>query len=176
MPSTVSSERRRCSQRLRMPSRIARWMRASVRARKASVRLELVLVSDIAFNVAVAQTDGAAGAFANRRIMSDENQSFSLGMQFIEHFHDLHAGSGIEIAGGFIGENDQRVVDERAGDGHALLLAAGKFKRFMIEPVIEADARGEFAGALTTFSFWPVLIVERDFNVLHDGELLDEIV
>jgi hypothetical protein len=37
------------------------------------------------------------------------------------------AGAGVEIAGGFVGVDDAGVVDERAGDGHALLLAAGKF-------------------------------------------------
>src|ERR1017187_3601310 len=103
MPSTVSSERSRCSQRLRMPSRMARWSLAQVSPRKAFSKPELVLMSDIAFNQPVTQTDGAVGAFAHARIVRDENQGFSLGIQFIENFHDLHAGGGIKIAGGFIG-------------------------------------------------------------------------
>src|ERR1035437_1263396 len=139
MPSTVSNERRRCNQRLRMPKRIARWRRASVRPRKALSKMEWGLVSDIAFNVTVAPTDGAARAFSHRRIVGDENQRFALGVQFIEHLHDFHAGGGIEIAGGLVGQNHERIVDQRAGDGDALLLAAGKFKRFMIEPVFEAN-------------------------------------
>src|ERR1035437_529702 len=134
MPITVSSERRRCSHRLRMPRRIARWSRGSVSPRRAFSKPELFLVADIAFQVAVTQTDGAVGAFAHARIMRDENQGFAQGVQFIENLHDLHAGGGIEIAGGFIRENDERIVDQRAGDGHALLLAAGEFKWLVIEP------------------------------------------
>src|ERR1035437_8673027 len=176
MPSMVSSERRRCNQRLRMPTRIARWSRACVRPHKASTRLALVLVSDIAFNMAVTQTDGAAGAFAHTGIMGDENQGFALGIQFIENFHNLHAGGGIEIAGGFIGQDDERIVDQRAGNGHALLLAAGKFKGFVIDPIRESDARGKFAGAFPAFVFGTILVVERDFDVLHHRKLLDEIV
>ena len=85
--------------------------------------------------------------------MGDENQSFALGVKFIENFQNLHAGGGVEIASGFIGQNDERIVDERTGDGDALLLAAGQLKGFMIEPIRESDARGQFARTFAGFVF-----------------------
>ncbi|MEJ7618905.1 MAG: hypothetical protein WKF30_18465 [Pyrinomonadaceae bacterium] len=45
--------------------------------------------------------------------------------------------SGIEIAGGLVGEQHARTVGERAGDGDALLLAARKFRGPVAEPVVK---------------------------------------
>ena len=39
---------------------------------------------------------------------------------------DLLFGSGIQVAGGLVGEKHGRVVDQRAGNGHTLLLTAGE--------------------------------------------------
>ena len=49
------------------------------------------------------------------------------GGDFVEVCHDLIAGVGVEIAGGFIGEDNFRLVEKRTGYDHALLLAAGEF-------------------------------------------------
>ena len=51
----------------------------------------------------------------------------------------------IQIAGRLVGQQQFRLVDERAGDGDALLFAAGKLGRLVIQPVLEADAREQFA-------------------------------
>ena len=40
--------------------------------------------------------------------------------------HDFFAGFGVEISGGLVGEQDRRMIHQRARDGHALALAAGK--------------------------------------------------
>ena len=45
----------------------------------------------------------------------------------------------VEIAGRLVGEQHVGVGDDRAGDGDALLLAAGKLGRRMVPPVLEAD-------------------------------------
>jgi len=46
-----------------------------------------------------------------------------------EQFHDLRAGRAIKVAGRFVGQNQGRIGNERTRQRHALLLAAGKFKR-----------------------------------------------
>jgi hypothetical protein len=38
---------------------------------------------------------------------------------------DAACGDFIQVAGGFVGKKQPGVVDERTGEGHALLLAAG---------------------------------------------------
>ena len=39
----------------------------------------------------------------------------------------------------FIGEDDARMIDHGAGDGHALLLAAGEFVGTVSQPVGQSD-------------------------------------
>ena len=41
----------------------------------------------------------------------------------VEDSHDPHRGGGVEVAGGFVGQEDQRTVDERPGYGDPLLLS-----------------------------------------------------
>ena len=49
------------------------------------------------------------------------------------------AGLGVEVAGGLVGEDDGRAVDERAGDGDALALAAGELVGLVVHAGFEAD-------------------------------------
>ena len=54
----------------------------------------------------------------------------------------------VEIAGRFVGQHQFGLVDQGAGDGDALLLAAGKLAGMMAEPVAEADFLQRLHGAL----------------------------
>ena len=53
----------------------------------------------------------------------------------------------VEVAGGLVGEDEGRGVGERAGDGDALLLAAGEAGRAVGEAVGEAQPVEEVGGA-----------------------------
>src|SRR5712671_1128740 len=97
-------------------------------------------------------------------IVGDKDESLSPLVKFVEKAKDLGTGGRIEITSGFVGEDHQGVVDERASDGDALLLPARKFKRFVVEPILEANEHGQSRGDFTTLLFGPVLIIERDFN------------
>ena len=52
--------------------------------------------------------------------------------------HD-DAGRDVERAGRLVAEQDVRPLGDGAGDGHALLLAAGELGREVVQPVAEAD-------------------------------------
>src|SRR5439155_6565493 len=54
----------------------------------------------------------------------------------------------VEIAGGLVGKNDFRLIDQRPRDGHALLLAAGELNGEMRQAIAEADALQRFFGLL----------------------------
>ena len=41
-----------------------------------------------------------------------------------QEFHHFQSRVGVEVAGGFVGEDDIGVVEQGAGDGNALLFAA----------------------------------------------------
>src|SRR5574340_506244 len=60
-------------------------------------------------------------------------------MQFGEQLHDAVTGGGIEVAGWLIGQDHLRPVDERAGDGHPLLLPARKLGGFVQGAVGQAN-------------------------------------
>ena len=60
--------------------------------------------------------------------------------------HDLVGGLRVEVAGRLVGQQDRRVVDQRARDRHALLLAAGELARVVVLAVRQAE-RGERLGA-----------------------------
>ena len=63
-----------------------------------------------------------------------------------QQIDDLLAGVFVEIAGRLVGDQDRRIGRQRARERDALLLAAGKFRRIMVQPLAEADRR-EFARA-----------------------------
>ncbi len=56
----------------------------------------------------------------------DDHRRVRIAVELLEQLDDAHAGGVIEIAGGLVGEEHARRVDERARDRDALLLAAGE--------------------------------------------------
>src|SRR5699024_3607658 len=82
---------------------------------------------------------------------------------------------GIEVAGGFVGEEEVGVGDDGAGDGDALFLAAGELAGEVVEAVAQAHevegGRGVFAaaGAGEAGEF------EGQFDVLQGGQHGDEV-
>ena len=60
-------------------------------------------------------------------VVRDEEHGGAAGLPEAEHFVlQAHAGEGVERAERFVEEQDFRMVDERAGEGHALGHAAGE--------------------------------------------------
>ena len=66
----------------------------------------------------------------------------------VEERHDLEAGFGVEVAGGLVGQDDGGAVDQRAGDGDALALAAGELVGLVVHAGFEAHVGERFLGAL----------------------------
>ncbi len=57
--------------------------------------------------------------------------------------HHLVRGRLVQIAGRFVGQQQRRLVRERAADGDALLLPAGQLLGIAIEQIGEAEPFGE---------------------------------
>ena len=75
-------------------------------------------------------------------------------VQLLEQLDDLVRGAAVERAGRLVGEEDVRVVDERARNRHALLLAAGKLGRLVLLAMREPDL-GEARLGLLARVAWP---------------------
>jgi hypothetical protein len=71
-------------------------------------------------NPPVADFDAAVGDGGDGGVVGDDGDGAALPVELAEQFEDRFAGGGVEVAGGFVGEEDGRVVDQRAGDGGAL--------------------------------------------------------
>jgi hypothetical protein len=83
--------------------------------------------------------DAVAGA-GEIGVVGDDDEGFAAFVGEIEEEgHDFGAVFGIEVAGGFVGEEDIGIVDKGAGDGGALLFAPGEFGGEMVKAVAEAD-------------------------------------
>jgi len=53
-------------------------------------------------------------------------------MQARKKRHDIVARCRVQRSGGFVGQEQRRLIDQRAGNGHALALASGEFVGFVI--------------------------------------------
>ena len=57
--------------------------------------------------------------------MRHQDDGDTLGVQALEHPKNFVSDARIKVAGGLVGEQQGGTVDQGAGDGDALLLAAG---------------------------------------------------
>ncbi len=74
-------------------------------------------------------------------------------VEFEHEFDDLAAGSGIEVAGGFVGEEYLGLGDEGAGECDALLFAAGEVFGQVMSACIQADLlQGDFSALARVFA------------------------
>ena len=71
----------------------------------------------------------AAAAAATSRSWVTIEDRLAVGVEPAEQLEDLGAAVGVEGTGGLVGQEERRLVDERAGDGQALALTAGERRR-----------------------------------------------
>jgi hypothetical protein len=59
--------------------------------------------------------------------------------QQLQQLQDVAAGGRVQVAGRLVGKQDRGIVGEGAGDGNALLLAAGQLRGIVVPAVGQAD-------------------------------------
>ena len=57
-------------------------------------------------------------------------------MQPLNQIKDASGGRLVQIAGGFVGQQQPGIVDERAGKSHTLLLATGELTGAMVGAIV----------------------------------------
>ena len=75
----------------------------------------------------------------------------AFGVQFHEQVHDILAALGVQCAGGFVRKNDLTAVHHGTGNGHTLLLAAGKFVGLVLRLAVKAELKEQVVGAGIAF-------------------------
>ena len=88
-------------------------------------------------------------------VVGDQDECSALGglPPFLEGVHDLYAGVGIQITGGFVGKDDIGIVGQGAGDGDALVKRA---ETIGPDHVLADPAASEIAGF-----FAPIIAAAR---------------
>src|ERR1700674_5471005 len=105
---------------------------------RAGERVAGAMQRSVKLQVAVRQLDAPVGLTRNVGIVRDHENCVAGIVQLAKDLQDDGFVDFVEIAGGLIREDQLGLIDERARDGHALLLAAGKLRRKMRQPVAQA--------------------------------------
>jgi hypothetical protein len=89
---------------------------------------------------AIDEGDAAVGGGGNFGAVGDEDDGgFLLAGELGDEFDDGGAGGGVEVARRFIGEENGGLMNEGAGEGGALKLAAGELVGSMMGSVGQSD-------------------------------------
>ena len=91
-----------------------------------------------------------------------------------QRFHDEVARGAVEVTGRLVGEEHRGPVDQRAGDGHPLLLAAREFRREVPGTIGEVEQGEQGAGALPALATGAPRHQGREVDVLLGGEFGQE--
>ena len=122
-------------------------------------------------NLPVAHVDDAVGDGGGLGIVGDHEHGlpeFAVGEA--EHVEDRVGVFGVEIAGRLVGENDGGLCNQRAGDRNALLFAAGKLGRAMVEAAGDVEQLGKAGKELRVHGLGALGDLVGDFNVGASGE------
>ena len=97
---------------------------------------------------------------------------------FVEPGEEPHyavGGFGIEVAGGFVRQDELRGVEDGAGDGYALLLAAGELVGHLVRLGAHADRPEHFVDALEDcVAVFPAGAAEHEFEIVPYGAVHQE--
>ena len=110
---------------------------------RAGERMARTVLRRVKVETAVGEFDAAVGLARDVRVVRDHQNRVACVVQLAKNFQDDFFVRFIEVAGGLVGQNDFRLIDQRARDGHALLFAAGELRREMRHAVAHANAAQE---------------------------------
>jgi hypothetical protein len=89
---------------------------------------------------ALFKVDQAPGARGGLGVVRDHHDGLAeFAVQLVQQVQHLGGGGAVEVAGGLVGDDQRRVGHQCAGDGHALLLAAGELVGVVVGAVGQAD-------------------------------------
>ena len=120
---------------------------------------------------AVDYVDVALRASGELGVVSHEHDGGAHLIDLLEQVHHLARHEGIEVAGGLVGEDQRRVAGNGAGDGDALLLAAGELRGHVLHAGGEPDQLQGLGDALVALRRLHAPIAQRDIDIVVDVEV-----
>jgi len=138
------------------------------------VKVDAVVHGDALIDgeVAVDEFDAAVGLLGDVGVVGDHENGMAGAVEFAEQADDDFFVGLVEIAGGLVGKDKLRLIDERAGDSDALLLTAGELRRQMREAMAETDALESIPGLILVGDAVEIL---RKHHVFESVEVRNEV-
>ena len=133
-------------------------------------------VARIADDQTVLDLDNALGVARDLAVMGDQHDGVAAPMQLCQQRHHLGAAFTVERSGRLVGEDHAAAVHQRAGDGHALLLSAGKLAWAMGETIGEAKGGQKLLRTAPPFRCRGAGVHRRDFDVFDRSRGSDQVV
>ena len=96
----------------------------------------------------VKETHLPPGVLGDVLFVRHQHDGDAFAVEVVKYTHDLFAGLAVEVAGRLVGKDQPWLVDQRPGNGHALLLAAGDAAGQGLRIAAEADLVEHLACAL----------------------------
>ena len=97
---------------------------------------------------AVLEADAAVPGHRDARVVrDDDDRAAAVARGLAQQAQDLRAARGVEVAGGLVGQQQRRVLNERARDRDALHLAAAQLVRSVARALGQTHATQELSGA-----------------------------
>ena len=108
--------------------------------------------------------------------MRDDHHRHAASGQISDDAEHVADQFGIERRSRLVEQHHLRIHGQRAGDGHALLLAAGKLGRERLDLVAEADALEQFSGGLLRLGArFAAHFHRRDRHVLQHAQMREQV-
>src|SRR5712672_3877485 len=107
---------------------------------RAGQRMPRAVLQRIEVQAPVGEFDTAIGLTGYVRIVRNHEDGVPGIVQLAENLQHDGFIDFVEIAGGFVGKNQLRLVNEGASDSHALLLATRKLRGKMSQAIAQADS------------------------------------
>ena len=127
------------------------------------------------FKLTIFHAKNSVGRLDKAVIMSDDDdRRFPVSTELSQQTKNFGTGSRIQLAGWFVSQHKFWLLEQRSRNGDALLLAAGKLMRTMIEPVAKPNLLEHFNGPVTQFSRNTLRKV-RDERVVDRVEIVQQV-
>src|SRR4051812_40448728 len=162
IPTVVSELRSSASRRLRVARSVT-----SLNLMRAPQPLFLFVSDDLP----VAEEDLARRvAIGKVALVRHHNHGDAASaIQILNEIEYLFAGLAVEIAGGFVGQQELGPIHQSAGQGDPLLFASGKLSGTMADSTRQADSLEGLIRELTAFIRQDFGEAQRQLDVFGDG-------
>ena len=107
--------------------------------------------------------------------MGDEHDGIASCVELVENIHDLNGGFGVQVSGGLVSQDQTGFGDDGPGNGHPLLLAAGKLCGQVTRPLLQVHPGQGRLHPFLPFGPGHLLVDQGQLHVFFRRELGNQV-